>query len=81
MAERLLSVMDAERELPPILRLAFAREPRALKGWERMSPSHRRRHLFGVFYYRSPEARDRRIEKVLEDALSFAERKRSRREG
>jgi Domain of unknown function (DUF1905)/Bacteriocin-protection, YdeI or OmpD-Associated len=75
MAERLLAVMEAERELPPVLRLAFARDPRALEGWKRMSPSHRRRHLFGIFYYRTPEAQARRIEKTLQDASAFAERK------
>jgi uncharacterized protein YdeI (YjbR/CyaY-like superfamily) len=74
-AERLLLVMEAEYELPPVLQLAFAREPRALEGWKRMSPSHRRSHLFGIFYYRAPDARERRIEKTLQDAAAFAERK------
>jgi hypothetical protein len=77
-AEQLLATMEAERELPPILKLAFAREPRALAGWQRMSPSHRRGHLLAVFYYRTPEARDRRIAKTIEDALAFADRKSSR---
>jgi uncharacterized protein YdeI (YjbR/CyaY-like superfamily) len=75
MAERLLAVMEAEQELPPVLRLAFARDPRALEGWKRMTPSHRRRHLFAIFYYRTPEARERRIEKVLQDASAFSGRK------
>jgi hypothetical protein len=75
MAERLLAVMEAERELPPVLQTAFARDPRALQGWMRMSPSHRRRHLFAIFYYRTPEARARRIEKTLQEASAFAERK------
>ena len=75
MAERLLAVMEAERELPPVLQLAFARDPHALAGWKCMSPSHRRGHLFAVFYYRTPEARSRRIEKTLQDATAFAERK------
>lgn len=75
MAERLLAVMEAEHELPPVLRLAFARDPRALEGWKRMSPSHRRRHLFAIFYYRTPEAQARRIEKSLQEASSFADRK------
>jgi uncharacterized protein YdeI (YjbR/CyaY-like superfamily) len=75
MAERLLAVMDAEDELPPVLQVAFAHEPRAFEGWKRMSPSHRRRHLFGVFYYRNPESRARRIEKSLQEALAFADRK------
>jgi uncharacterized protein YdeI (YjbR/CyaY-like superfamily) len=73
-AEQLLATMEAERELPPILQLAFAREPRAREGWQRMSPSHRRGHLLAIFYYRSPDARDRRISKMLEDALGLAER-------
>ena len=78
MAERLLAVMDAEHELPPILRMAFARDPRALEGWKRMSPSHRRGHLFGIFYYRAPESRERRIEKTLQEASSLAERNRDK---
>jgi uncharacterized protein DUF1905/bacteriocin resistance YdeI/OmpD-like protein len=78
MAERLLAVMEAEHELPPVLQLSFARDPRALAGWKRMSPSHRRSHLFAIFYYRTPEARSRRIEKTLQDATAFAERKLER---
>jgi uncharacterized protein YdeI (YjbR/CyaY-like superfamily) len=74
-AEQLMATMEAERELPPILKLAFAREPRALAGWQRMSPSLRRGNLFAIFYYRTPESRDRRIAKIIEDALAFAERK------
>jgi Domain of unknown function (DUF1905)/Bacteriocin-protection, YdeI or OmpD-Associated len=82
MAERLLAVMEAEQELPPVLRLAFARDPRALEGWKRMSASHRRRHLFAIFYYRTPEAQARRIEKTLQEAFALAERKLEReREG
>jgi uncharacterized protein YdeI (YjbR/CyaY-like superfamily) len=71
-AERLLSVMDAERELPPILRAAFARNPRAYEGWKRMSTSRRRGHLLGIFYYRSPEARARRVAKAVQDAYDLA---------
>jgi uncharacterized protein YdeI (YjbR/CyaY-like superfamily) len=77
-AEQLLATMEAERELPPILKLAFAREPRAFAGWQRMSPSHRRGHLLAIFYYRTPEARDRRITKIILDALAFADRKSPR---
>jgi Domain of unknown function (DUF1905)/Bacteriocin-protection, YdeI or OmpD-Associated len=75
MAERLLAVMDAEHELPPLLRVAFGRDPRALEGWRLMSPSQRRGHLFGIFYYRTPEARSRRIDKALQEATAVAERK------
>jgi uncharacterized protein YdeI (YjbR/CyaY-like superfamily) len=75
-AERLMLTMDAESELPPLLRVAFARNPKAAEGWERMSTSRRRGHLMGIFYYRTPEARARRLEKVLEDAQRVAETRR-----
>lgn len=78
MAERLLAVMDAEHDIPPVLKVAFARDARAFEGWRQMSPSQRRNHLFGIFYYRNPEARARRIEKVLQDASAFAERRSQR---
>ena len=73
-AERLLNVMEAERELPPVLQVAFARHPRAREGWDEMSPSRRRGHLFGIFYYRTPDAQARRIDKMLDDATAIAER-------
>jgi uncharacterized protein YdeI (YjbR/CyaY-like superfamily) len=78
-AERLLSVMDAERELPPILQVAFARDPIAREGWDRMSVPRQRGHLFGIFYYRTPEAQQRRIGKMLEDATVFAEKIEARK--
>ncbi len=40
-----------------------------------MSSSHRRGQLLAIFYYRTPEARDRRIAKVLDEALAFADKK------
>jgi uncharacterized protein YdeI (YjbR/CyaY-like superfamily) len=73
-AERLLAVMEAERELPPILQVAFARHPRAREGWDGMSASRRRGHLFGIFYYRTPDAQARRIDKMLDDANALAEK-------
>jgi uncharacterized protein YdeI (YjbR/CyaY-like superfamily) len=77
-AERLLATMEAERELPPILQIAFAQNARAREGWERMSAARRRGHLLGIFYYRNPEARGRRIEKALQDAVELAEKKASK---
>jgi uncharacterized protein YdeI (YjbR/CyaY-like superfamily) len=74
-AEQLFSAMEAERELPPALKLAFTRDPRALGGWNLMSPSHRRGQLIAIFYYRSPDARARRTEKVVEEAITLAEKK------
>jgi uncharacterized protein YdeI (YjbR/CyaY-like superfamily) len=69
-AEQLLTTMEAELDLPPILKLAFGRDPRAYQGWLSMTPLHRRHQLLGIFYYRSPESRNRRIAKMLEEALA-----------
>ena len=74
-AEQLLSTMEAERDPPPMLRLAFARNPLAAKRWDLMTPTQRRGQLLAIFYYRSPESRARRLEKVLEQAAQVAERK------
>ncbi len=73
-AERLLNVMEAERELPPVLQVAFARRPHAREGWDEMSPSRRRGHLFGIFYYRTPDSQARRIDKMLDDAIAIVEK-------
>ncbi len=73
-AERLLATMEAERELPPILQIAFAHNPQAREGWERMSPARRRGHLLGIFYYRDPEARGRRVDKAIQDAMEVAQK-------
>ncbi|MGA2423161.1 MAG: YdeI/OmpD-associated family protein [Terriglobales bacterium] len=78
-AERLLAVMEAERELPPVLQVAFARHPRAREGWDAMSAARRRGHLFGIFYYRTPDAQGRRIDKMLDDATVLAAKMGSKR--
>jgi uncharacterized protein YdeI (YjbR/CyaY-like superfamily) len=75
MAELLLSVMEGERETPPILEAAFARTPLARKGWHAMTPLQRRGHLMGIFYYRSPESRERRTRKAIEEALRIVKPK------
>jgi uncharacterized protein YdeI (YjbR/CyaY-like superfamily) len=75
MAERMLLAMEGEKQLPPILDVAFRRSPKARKGWELMTVVQRRGHLLGVFYYQSPEAREKRAGKVVEDCLRVAESK------
>ncbi len=76
MAERMLLAMEGEKVLPPILDVAFRRHPSARKGWEALTEVQRRGHLLGVFYYQSPEAREKRAGKVVEDCLRVAEPKR-----
>jgi uncharacterized protein YdeI (YjbR/CyaY-like superfamily) len=72
MAERMMLAMEGEKILPPILQLAFRREPLAQAGWNAMTPIQRRNHLLGIFYYQSPEARERRTQKAVADACRVA---------
>ncbi len=72
MAERIMLAMEGERELPPILQVAFRRQPKALAGWKAMTPVQRRGHLLGIFYYKSPESRQKRTDKAVAEALKIA---------
>ncbi len=72
MAERLMQAMEGEEEPPPILRAAFLRQPLARQGWQALTPTQRRNHLLGIFYYETAEARERRAAKAIEDALRAA---------
>src|SRR3954453_15430152 len=74
-AEWLLLAMEGERETPPILRIAFQRQPLARAGWEAMSPVRRRNHLLSIFHYQTAEARERRVRNAIEDALKLAKRR------
>jgi Domain of unknown function (DUF1905)/Bacteriocin-protection, YdeI or OmpD-Associated len=79
MAEFLLATMEAERELPPAFQIALAQNSLAREGWPLMSPSRRRGHLFGIFYYQSPGARARRMAKAMEDAALFVRKRKNRK--
>ncbi|HEX4156768.1 MAG TPA: YdeI/OmpD-associated family protein [Acidobacteriaceae bacterium] len=68
MGERMLATMEAERELPPVIARAFRARPKAKAGWEKMTVAQRRGQLFGVFTYQTPEARERRVGKLVEAA-------------
>jgi uncharacterized protein YdeI (YjbR/CyaY-like superfamily) len=72
MAERLMVTMEGEKELPPLLEVAFLRVPDARKGWKAMTAAQRRNSLLAVFYYQSPEARQKRVKKLVEDCLKAA---------
>ena len=71
-AERLMLTMEGEKELPPVLEVAFRRAPAARKGWEAMTKAQRRSNLMAVFHYQGPEARDKRVRRVVEDCLRAA---------
>jgi len=79
MAVRLMETLEAERgDLPPVLRLALERNPKARAGWERMPPSQRRFHLLGISGYRNPESRARRVAKAVEMMVEYAEKRAER---
>ena len=80
MAERLMATMEAERDLPPVLQVAMQHNPKARAGWELMPPGHRRSHLLGIFYYRDPESRARRIAKAVEEMIAYAEKREFKRD-
>lgn len=68
MAERLLGAMEGEHTLPPIVVVAFRKRPKAAAGWARMTQTQRRQELLGIFYYQSIEARQRRVDKLCDNA-------------
>jgi uncharacterized protein YdeI (YjbR/CyaY-like superfamily) len=77
LAVRLMETMEAEIELPPMIRQVMARNPLAERGWEKMSRLHRRMHLLGIFYYRNLDSRLRRIEKAVAEMMEYAQSART----
>lgn len=75
MAEWMMLAMEGERVTPPILEVAFQRAPGAREAWRAMTPSQRRGQLLGIFYYQSPEARQKRTQKAIEEALRLAKKR------
>jgi hypothetical protein len=71
-AEQIMEAMEAEHEFPPMIKLAFQRNPGAEEGWKRMTDTQRRQNLLAVFYYRTPQSRMKRLEKVIAEAMKHA---------
>ena len=71
-AERLLSTMEAEVQLPPLITLALKKSGKARVGWEKMTAHQRRNELMAVFYYQTPESRAKRLGKMVAVAESKA---------
>jgi uncharacterized protein YdeI (YjbR/CyaY-like superfamily) len=72
LAERLMQAMEGEKEPPPVLRILFQRQPGAREAWLALTPAQRRGHLMGIFYYETPEARERRAAKAIGEAMRKA---------
>jgi uncharacterized protein YdeI (YjbR/CyaY-like superfamily) len=74
-AEQLLETMEAELELPPLIRLTFNRNPGAEQAWRSMTETQRRHNLLSIFYLRTPQARTRRIQRMIDHALEALEKR------
>jgi uncharacterized protein YdeI (YjbR/CyaY-like superfamily) len=72
MAERLMQAMEGEEDPPPVLRTLFQQRPGAREAWEALTPIQRRNHLLGISGYQTPESRERRASRAIEDALGKA---------
>jgi len=72
--------MEAERELPPALRLAFTRDPRALEGWESHDAERYRPRIIIcnllLSFARGPAVDVSK--KVVDEAIAIAEKKSDR---
>jgi uncharacterized protein YdeI (YjbR/CyaY-like superfamily) len=76
--ERLLLTMDGEESPPPILQIAFRRQPLARTGWYALTANQRRTTLLHLFSCVSPEAQAKRVERILADAMQAARRSEKR---
>jgi Bacteriocin-protection, YdeI or OmpD-Associated len=72
-AEYLMEAMEAELDPPPLVRMAFARNAKAGRGWELMPQSLRRQYLIAIFRSRFPDTRARWLERVLLDSALYAD--------
>jgi uncharacterized protein YdeI (YjbR/CyaY-like superfamily) len=74
--ECMMLTMEGELEPPPILQAAFRRQPLARAGWEAMTPIQRRNNLFAIFQTQSPEARQKRLDYAMDEALRIANKRK-----
>jgi uncharacterized protein YdeI (YjbR/CyaY-like superfamily) len=54
--------------------MALRRSPKARASWDKMTPLQRRDQLFAVFYYQTPDARQRRIDKLITALIEAAKK-------
>ena len=66
-AEWLMEVMEAERDLPPAFKIAFARSPKARRAWEARDPHYRRATLLQIFSRPGPVSRAKAIPALIEE--------------
>ena len=80
-AEMLMQAVEGQHNPPPVLRALFLHHPGARDAWFALTPSQRRNHLLGIFYYETAEARERRAAKAIQAAVEAANRAAQRKSG
>jgi uncharacterized protein YdeI (YjbR/CyaY-like superfamily) len=73
-AEYLTETMEAERDPPPLIKVAFARNARARQGWELMPQSLRRQYLIAILRSRFPDTRAANLANTLLEAAQYADK-------
>lgn len=71
--EWLMEVMEAERDLPPAFKIAFARSPKALRVWEARGPHYRRATLLQIFSRPGPVSRAKAVPALIQELEQSAE--------
>src|ERR1700686_2015113 len=71
-AEYLMETMEAELDPPPLIRTAFARNPKARRAWELMPLSLRPQSLLAIFRSRFPATRPRSLERTRLESAQYA---------
>ena len=66
-AEWLMEVMEAERDLPPAFKIAFARSPKARRAWEARDPHYRRATLLQIFSRPGPVSAAKAVPALIEE--------------
>lgn len=72
--ETMMLTMEGEVEPPPILQIAFRRQPLARIGWDAMTSIQRRTQFMAIFQCRGPEARAKRTEWAIAEMIKAANR-------
>jgi len=66
-AEFLMEVMEAERDLPPAFKIAFARSPKARRAWNARDPDYRRATLLQIFSRPGPVSRAKAVPALIKE--------------
>ncbi len=62
-----MEVMEAETDLPPLIRKGLASNPDARRGWEHMPALLRRKYLIHILHSRYPDTRERTLGYALKE--------------